>query len=118
MTPEYKMLMDVLLRRTSVRRFKPDPLPEGTVDKILEAGRWAMSGANSQPWEFIVVRDPRLRSRFGKRILISLPHIHSGWNRCEWMICDILHFKYRGLPTNNGNIIKGKTRMDGLWLLH
>jgi nitroreductase len=45
----------------SVRRLKPDPLPEGAIDKILEAGRWAMSGANGQPWEFIVVTDPALK---------------------------------------------------------
>jgi nitroreductase len=63
MTQEYKILMDVLLRRLSVRRFKPDPLPEGAVEKILEAGRWAMSGANGQPWEFIVVTDPVMKQK-------------------------------------------------------
>jgi 5,6-dimethylbenzimidazole synthase len=45
----------------SVRRFKTDPLPEGAVEKILEAGRWAMSGANGQPWEYLVVTDPAVR---------------------------------------------------------
>jgi nitroreductase len=54
----YRLLMDILQHRSSVRRLKPDPIPEGYVEKIVEAGRWAMSGANSQPWEFIVVRDP------------------------------------------------------------
>ncbi|MEI9478758.1 MAG: nitroreductase family protein [Deltaproteobacteria bacterium] len=63
MTPEYKMLMDVLLRRMSVRKFKPDPLPEGAIEKILEAGRWAMSGANGQPWEFIVITDPTMKQK-------------------------------------------------------
>lgn len=43
--------------RRSVRRFKPDPIPDEAIRKILEAGRWAMSGANGQPWEFIVVKD-------------------------------------------------------------
>jgi nitroreductase len=61
MTPEYKMLMDLLLRRMSVRKFKPDPLPEGAIEKILEAGRWAMSGANGQPWEYVVVTDPVMK---------------------------------------------------------
>ena len=49
--------------RRSVRRFKPDPVPTGDVDKILEAARWAMSGANAQPWEFIVIDDPGVRGR-------------------------------------------------------
>jgi 5,6-dimethylbenzimidazole synthase len=66
MTPEYRMLMDVLLRRMSVRKFKPDPLPEGAIEKILEAGRWAMSGANGQPWEYIVVTDPDMKQKLFK----------------------------------------------------
>lgn len=66
MTPEYKMLMDVLLRRMSVRKFKPDPLPEGAIERILEAGRWAMSGANGQPWEFIVITDPVMKQKLSK----------------------------------------------------
>src|SRR5258708_9754247 len=43
----------------SVRRIKPDPIPDEYVEKILEAGRWAMSGANGQPWEYLVVKDPK-----------------------------------------------------------
>src|SRR3990172_2593156 len=61
MTPVYDMLIDLLHRRMSVRKFKSDPLPEGALEKILEAGRWAMSGANAQPWEFIVVTDPAVK---------------------------------------------------------
>lgn len=55
---DYEALYRIMTRRLSARRLKPDPLPEGTVEKILEAGRWAMSGANSQPWEYVVVTDP------------------------------------------------------------
>jgi len=66
MATEYEMLIGLLHRRMSVRKFKTDPLPEGAVEKILEAGRWAMSGANGQPWEFIVVTDPALRGALFK----------------------------------------------------
>jgi 5,6-dimethylbenzimidazole synthase len=48
--------------RRSVRRFKADAVPEETLEKILEAGRWAMSGANAQPWEFLVIRDAKTRA--------------------------------------------------------
>ena len=61
MTPQYEMLMDLLQRRMSTRKLKPDPLPEGAIEKILDAGRWAMSGANAQPWEYVVVTDPAVR---------------------------------------------------------
>lgn len=63
---EYQSLLNLLKARTSVRRFKPDPIPEGHINKVLETGRWAMSGANSQPWEFIVVRDPSIKAELYK----------------------------------------------------
>ncbi|MDP2644485.1 MAG: nitroreductase family protein [Desulfobacterales bacterium] len=47
--------------RRTIRNFKTDPVPDDTVEKILEAARWAPSGANAQPWEFIVVKDPQTR---------------------------------------------------------
>ena len=47
--------MEVVSTRRSCRKLKSDPLPEGAIEKILEAGQWAMSGNNAQPWEFIVV---------------------------------------------------------------
>jgi nitroreductase len=50
-------------KRRSIRRFKPDPVPPEHIEKMLEAARWAMSGANAQPWEFVVVRDADTRRR-------------------------------------------------------
>ncbi len=58
---EYEMLLSLVKTRMSVRKFKSDPIPDDTVEKILEVGRWAMSGANSQPWEFIVVKEPEIK---------------------------------------------------------
>lgn len=55
--------LELVHTRRSVRRFKPDAVPQETLEKILEAGRWAMSGANAQPWEFVVVRDSGVRAK-------------------------------------------------------
>src|SRR3990172_12013228 len=49
--------------RRSVRRYKPDPVQDEAINKILEAARWAMSGANAQPWEFIVIKDEDTRAK-------------------------------------------------------
>ena len=43
--------------RRSVRDFKPDALPEGALDQLLEAARWAPSGYNLQPVHFVVVTE-------------------------------------------------------------
>src|SRR5213594_1308108 len=60
-TAGYDLLYDIIRRRSSIRKLKPDPIPDEFINKILEAGRWAMSGANSQPWEYIVVKDLQVK---------------------------------------------------------
>lgn len=58
---DYDKLLELLKKRRSTRRYKPDPIPDDAIDKIIEAARWAPSGFNQQPWEFVVVKDPKLR---------------------------------------------------------
>jgi nitroreductase len=58
--------LDLVHRRRSIRRFKPDSVPQDVLEKVLEAARWAMSGANAQPWEFVVVRDAETRAELEK----------------------------------------------------
>ncbi|MGD0661644.1 MAG: nitroreductase family protein [Syntrophorhabdales bacterium] len=58
---DYDGFLELVKARRSTRSFKPDPVPDDYVDRIVEAGRWAPSGFNQQPWEFVVVKDPRLR---------------------------------------------------------
>jgi nitroreductase len=38
-----------------VRKFKKQDVPQDLVEQILEAGRWAPSGLNNQPWRFLVL---------------------------------------------------------------
>jgi 5,6-dimethylbenzimidazole synthase len=53
----YDAFIELVRNRRSVRNVKSDPIPDEFVTKILEAGRWGMSGGNGQPWEFIVVKN-------------------------------------------------------------
>ena len=52
-------LMEAIKGRRSIRKYKPDPVSEETLQKIMEAVRWAPSWANTQCWEVIVVKDPK-----------------------------------------------------------
>lgn len=54
---------EVVLKRRSVRKFKEDKVSKEVLDRILEAGRWAPSGANLQPWRFIVVTSPEVKAK-------------------------------------------------------
>lgn len=56
-------LRDLLRRRRSVRDFSPEPVPLDLVDAAIEAAASAPSGANRQPWRFVVVRDPDVKRR-------------------------------------------------------
>ena len=54
-------LRDLLRRRRSIREFSPDPVPLDLVDSAIEAAASAPSGANRQPWRFVVVQDPETK---------------------------------------------------------
>lgn len=49
--------------RRSVREFSPAPVPDGVIEACIRAAGTAPSGANKQPWRFLVVRDPALKAR-------------------------------------------------------
>jgi nitroreductase len=50
-------VMTAIKTKWAVRQFSDQPVPDETVRAILEAGRQAQSSKNTQPWEFVVVRD-------------------------------------------------------------
>lgn len=56
---------DCIRTRRTVRSFKPHPVPQRVVNRILRAGRWAPSSSNGQPWHFIVLQDPANISALG-----------------------------------------------------
>ena len=50
-------ILELMKTRRSIRRYQDRDVPDELLEKIMEAGRWAPSGDNGQPWRFIVVRD-------------------------------------------------------------
>jgi nitroreductase len=60
---DYDSFLELVKSTRSIRRFKPDPIPDEYIDKVIEAARWAPSGFNQQPWEFVVVRKPELMKK-------------------------------------------------------
>jgi len=52
---------EAIEQRRSIRKFKPDEIPEEVIHQLLEAARLAPSGSNRQPWRFLVVTDPEER---------------------------------------------------------
>jgi nitroreductase len=56
-------LLRIIQRRRSVRVYKSGKVSNKQLETILEAARWAPSGANTQPWEFVVTRDRKKMKR-------------------------------------------------------
>lgn len=54
------MIVDLLNKRCSIRKFKDKPIPDEVVNYIIEAGRLSPSGGNEQPWKFGIITDKEL----------------------------------------------------------
>lgn len=50
----------VFQKRRSVRKFKPDPIPEVEIKQVIDAARMAPTSGNQQPWKFLVIRDKKI----------------------------------------------------------
>ena len=91
--------LNLVRRRRSIRRFKPDPIPDEYIEKILEAARWAMSGANSQPWELIVVRDQGTKNKLADAYLKDRWEFYAIE---QTLVKDLRHPQYINPPTQPG----------------
>ncbi len=72
-------VFDVMSTARTVRRFTDEPVDDATLTKCLEAARWAPSGANLQPWRFVVLRSDASRAavaRAAERALVEIAPIY------------------------------------------
>jgi len=68
-------VMEAVQRRRSIRRFKPEPVPDELISQILEAARLAPSGSNRQPWRFQVIKGQALKERIFNEATFNQRHI-------------------------------------------
>jgi nitroreductase len=54
---------EVIKSRKSIRKYKPNPIPEPALERILNAARLAPSAKNIQPWKFIVIKDTKIKQQ-------------------------------------------------------
>jgi nitroreductase len=68
-------VLKAIKSRRTIRRFKPNPIDAEMLQLILEAGRWAPSFSNLQPWKFIVIRNQELKNELDKAARESVLHL-------------------------------------------
>jgi len=95
----YESLMDVVRGRLTTRAFRPDvAVPREHMEMVMEAARHAPSGANAQPWHYIVVTDPQVKQQ------IADYFVAEATNRAKLKM-KFPTPNYRGLATAPGFVV-------------
>ncbi len=80
---QWNAIERAVLERRSVRNFKNDPVPEPLIRRVLEAGRFAPSAGNCQPWKFIVITNRELIKKMDEMVWASTSMIYNMYKNDE-----------------------------------
>ena len=89
--------LQAILERRSIRRYRPDPVPDEHLKQILETCHQAPSAANRQPWHFVVVGDSEQKQRVAQAcdgqtwmadaayivVAVGLPQVSDKWYKVD-----------------------------------
>ncbi|MGZ4727733.1 MAG: nitroreductase family protein [Acidimicrobiales bacterium] len=70
-------LFDAMSTARTIRRFTDEPVDDSTLSTCLRAATWAPSGANSQPWRFVVLRSDESRAAVARAAAVAPVEIAS-----------------------------------------
>lgn len=77
-------LYEAMSTLRAVRRLRSETIPDDVLQRILQAGAWAPSGGNVQPWRVVVAKDPQTRSQLGELYAPEWAKYRSGaWKNVE-----------------------------------
>lgn len=74
-------VLETIKRRRSVRKFLPEKIKQEELDAIIEAGIYAASGHNSQPWHFTVIENKDLINEINIKTKAAMRESDIGWVR-------------------------------------
>ena len=60
-------VIEAINTRKSIRKYKPEPIPDSDLKKILKAAQLAPSAGNKQPWKFIIIKDSETKKELAKK---------------------------------------------------
>ena len=80
---EWNAIERAVFNRRSVRNYKEKPVPEPLIRRVLEAGRYAPSAGNCQPWKFIVVTDKALIDEMDQAIIGGMSGMYGMYKNDE-----------------------------------
>ena len=80
-----KAFQEALRKRRTVRDFRPTPIPEGVLEDAIRVAATAPSGANRQPWHFVVVREAGLKKQIREAAEAEERAFYEGRASEEWL---------------------------------
>jgi 5,6-dimethylbenzimidazole synthase len=123
---EYDQFLKLARERRTSRGYLNSPVSNETISLILEAARWSPSAANTQPWEFIVIRDLEIKKAIQKAFLDeTLEHEDSRYRKVSeqqaGLLLDPVLVGVCGKPASKSRFVNVKeltlTSQDELYLL-
>jgi len=97
---DYQELFELVRTRRSIRRYKPDDVPDEMIRKAIELATWAPSGGNYQSWRFTVVKNRDLINRMAdavearSRLMASWPEADRYREQTERWIAKSAFFRH------------------------
>ena len=76
---------EAMRTRRTVRSFSPEPVPYAVVENAIKVAGSAPSGANQQPWKFVVVSNPQIKRQIREAAEIEEKEFYSGRAPDEWL---------------------------------
>ena len=123
---DYDQFLKLARERRTSRGYVNTPVSNETISLILEAARWSPSAANTQPWEFIVIRDLEIKKAIQKAFLDeSLEHEDRRYRKVSeqqaGLLLDPVLVGVCGKPASKNRFVNAKeltlTNQDELYLL-
>jgi nitroreductase len=87
---QYDELFELAKSRRTIRVLRPDPVPDEAINKALEVARWAPTGFNMQPAEFLVLKDDEQRREVKK--------IVDDWIDSDFYVLEATREAWQGPP--------------------
>jgi nitroreductase len=87
---DYEELLGLAKSRRTIRDIRPDPVPDEAIEKALEVARWAPSGFNMQPAEFLVLKEQGTRS--------AVKRIVDDWIESDFYVLEATRELWQGPP--------------------
>ena len=99
---EWNAVERAVLQRRSVRNYKDEPVPDHLIRRVLEAGRFAPSAGNCQPWQFIVITDKALIAKMDEAVVAMSKGLWATYKNDELSRAWGPWLKPRPMPSSRG----------------